>query len=66
MSREDTIEVEILPDGGIKVYSGAVSAPSHTSAEELLDDITHDMGGKHTIKKRAAHGRNQAKRTITQ
>ena len=49
----DTIEVEVLPDGSIKITTDPVSAPNHTSAEELLRAIAE--AGPTSRKARRGH-----------
>jgi len=41
----DAIEVEILPDGTVKVTTDAVSGPNHMNAESLLRDMALALGG---------------------
>ncbi len=49
----DAIEVEILPDGSIKITTDPISNPNHTSAEGLLRAI--GQAGKTTRKARRGH-----------
>ena len=54
--KKDTITVEILDDGLIKVTSAdKISAPNHMSAERFLADVAKDAGGKRTVKKIGHH-----------
>ncbi len=51
--KQDTIEVEVLPNGDIKITTDPVSAPNHMSAEKLLRAI--GQAGKTTRKARRGH-----------
>ncbi|HUD74847.1 MAG TPA: hypothetical protein VMQ76_07230, partial [Terracidiphilus sp.] len=50
--REDTIKIQILDNGQIKIETNAVSGPNHTGAESLLREIARLAGGptKRTMK----------------
>lgn len=48
----DSIEVEILPNGSIKMTTGKVSGANHTSADAVIKGIELMMGGKVTRKRR--------------
>ena len=50
---QDTIEVEVLPDGSIKITTDPISAPNHTNAEKLLRAIA--QAGPTTRKARRGH-----------
>lgn len=52
---QDTIQIEILPDGTIKVTTDAVSMPNHSSAERFMKDMEDMAGGKQT-RERRGHG----------
>jgi hypothetical protein len=41
----DRFEIEILPDGTIKLSTGAVSAAAHLSAESFLQSVNLAAGG---------------------
>lgn len=56
MLKKDTIRVEILDDGVIKVTSAdKISAPNHANAERMLQAIAEDAGGKKTVKRIGHH-----------
>lgn len=59
---KDTWDIEILPDGRIKITTGPTSPAIHTSAERLLADVTNAMGGEVTRVRRPGarhdHGHN--------
>ncbi len=57
---EDKIEVEILPDGTIKVTTDPISQPNHVGADRLLALFGELAGGAVTITKRAKHGHTHA------
>lgn len=42
----DTINIEILPDGTLKIITDKVSAPNHINAEKLIGEIIKDAGGE--------------------
>ena len=52
----DTMTVEILEDGSIKVTSGQISGGNHRSADELLEVMGELMGGE-VDEEREARGR---------
>ena len=59
----DTIEIEILDDGRIKVTTGKVSAVHHASADELLSLIATLAGGDVSKQRRTTshnHNHNHA------
>ena len=41
----DSIQIEILPDGTVKVTTDGVSAPNHLSAEQFLRAMSRMLGG---------------------
>ncbi len=41
----DQIQIEILPDGTVKVTTDSVSAPNHLSAEQFLREMSRMLGG---------------------
>lgn len=49
----DVIEIEILPDGSIKMLTDKVSGPNHTSAENFLRDVETAAGIKAKRSRRA-------------
>lgn len=50
----DKIEIEILPDGTLKMTTDKISAPNHGNFEALIRDIITMAGGTSTSKQR--HG----------
>jgi hypothetical protein len=50
----DTINIEILEDGTLKMDTGLISGPNHMSAEALVRDAVLDAGGK-VERKRKPH-----------
>ena len=59
----DTIEIEILDDGRIKVTTGKVSAIHHASADEFLQLVATLAGGAVSKTRRATkhnHNHNAA------
>ena len=46
------ITVEILPDGRIKIDTGDMSGPTHTSADNFLKSVERLMGGEVEVQKR--------------
>ena len=52
MTKNDIIEVEILPDGTFKVTTDKVSQPNHLAADSLLKFMAELAGGKVTRTKR--------------
>jgi hypothetical protein len=51
----DTIAIEILPDGTVKLSTDKVSMPNHGSAEALLRDVARLCGGKVDSKRKHGH-----------
>lgn len=47
----DSFEVEILPDGSVKVTTDKISQPNHSSADGLLSALARLLGGS-VIRKR--------------
>ncbi len=68
--KKDQITIEILDDGVIKINSdSAISAPNHTNATKLVDNITKDAGGKRTqqsTKHKHVHAHSHADGTVHQ
>lgn len=42
----DTLQVEVLPDGNIKVDSGPISQQNHMNAEAFMRSLAQVAGGK--------------------
>lgn len=62
----DDIQIEILPDGRIKVTTGAIGATNHTTADRLLRDIVQLAGGEvETVKSREGHHHTHTHGNIT-
>ena len=51
----DSIKVEILADGTIKVETDPISPANHLSAEQLVDAISRLTGGEVTKTKKHSH-----------
>jgi hypothetical protein len=51
----DLMQIEVLPDGAIKVTTDFVSAPNHVNAEGLLKLMSRLMGGETAITRRRDH-----------
>jgi len=49
---KDTLEVEILADGSLKILTDKISMPNHANAEAFLLDLARGMGGDTTRTKR--------------
>lgn len=45
MAKDDVIEVEVMPDGSLKIVTDSVSAPNHRTADQMLEFLNHLMGG---------------------
>jgi hypothetical protein len=54
----DRFEIEILPDGTIKMSTGAVSAAGHFSAEAFLKGVNLAAGGIPADRRRRLSGLN--------
>ncbi len=52
MPKDDTIQIEILPDGTIKCTTDKISAANHLSADKFMDFLARLMGGETTITRR--------------
>lgn len=63
MKKQDVIEVEIMPDGSIKITTDPISDPNHTNAEKLL--LAIGEAGKTTRKRKQGsshhHGHSHGK-----
>lgn len=58
---QDTIDIEILPDGRLKVTTDQISPANHVSADELLKGLDRLCGGGSVRQKRArAHAHQHA------
>jgi len=44
----DSIEVEVLPDGSVKVTTPGISTANHRNADDLLRLVDQLMGGQTT------------------
>lgn len=61
MLKKDEMSIEILEDGTIRIEAvGAISAPNHMQAEQLLRNV-HDMTGGNVRVEHKNHARNPAK-----
>jgi hypothetical protein len=47
----DTIDIEIMDDGVIKIKTTALSEANHISADDLLNEIEELMGGTRVTEK---------------
>ena len=56
MTATDTIAIEILDDGTIKVTTDPISGPNHLNAEQLLRFIAQQAGGETTRTRRVDVG----------
>ena len=52
MANGDTIDIEILDDGTVKITTGAISAPNHKNADEMIRAIQAAVGGDVTTERR--------------
>ncbi len=57
---DDTLKIEILDDGTIKVTSDVVSAANHASADKFVTFLARLAGGATTITKRSKHTHSHA------
>jgi len=48
----DEMEVEIMPDGVIKVSTSSISEANHMNADELLAELESAMGGTRVTEQR--------------
>ena len=52
----DTIEIEILDDGTVKVTTDPISGPNHLNAEQFLAFMARTLGGTtQTNRRRETH-----------
>jgi hypothetical protein len=61
----DELEIEILPDGTIKVQTDKVSAANHVNAEAFLKFMAELAGGKSTRTRRGHHHHAHGEHTHT-
>lgn len=50
--KQDEIEIEIMPDGAIRILTPGISMPNHTNADKFLADIARLAGGDVTRERR--------------
>lgn len=56
MGKLDTLKIEILDDGTIKVETDDLSGPNHLNAEQLLGMLARELGGQTTkVRKNPTH-----------
>lgn len=58
----DIIQYEILEDGTVSIKTDKISKVNHFSADELLNDLEMELGGKRTtdsVKNKKAHVHNK-------
>lgn len=48
----DTMTIEVLPDGTLKVETGKVSGPNHLNAEQFINEMAKQAGGPVTRTKK--------------
>lgn len=48
----DEMEIEIMPDGVIKVSTSAISEANHMNADDLLAELEAAMGGTRVTEQR--------------
>lgn len=59
--KTDTLTIEILPDGTLKVETDEVSAPNHVAAENIIKEMFRMQGGAVDIKhKHGKHGHSHS------
>lgn len=57
----DTIGIEIMPDGTVKVTTDQISAANHMTAEQFIAWMARALGGETTmIRKPTAHPAHHA------
>ena len=58
---ENEIQIEILPDGRVKIITDDVSGPNHRAADELMKFLGTLLGGDVVVEKRPhAHAHQHA------
>lgn len=62
--KERKIEIEILPDGEVKIITDDLSGPDHRSADDLLKFLESQLGGEVKKQKRPqTYQKNKQKQT---
>lgn len=65
--KEDTLEIEILPDGTIKVSTDQISPANHLSADNFLKFLAEMAGGEVTkARNRRAHTHHHEHQHVNQ
>lgn len=63
--KEDVIDIEVMPDGLIKIITPKISSANHASAGEMIDFIARMAGGQTTVTPRTkslhTHSHEKAK-----
>jgi hypothetical protein len=57
---QDEIQIEILPDGSLKIETDEVSAANHMSADDLVKFIERLAGGETQVKHKHTHAHGKA------
>ena len=52
------IEIEILPDGSVKIFTPGISAANHRAADDLIDGLLEALGGDYTKARNDTHTRS--------
>lgn len=61
MLKQDSLTIEILPDGTIKTTSDAVSGANHSNAEQFLRLMATLAGGETTrVKRKDVHSHSHS------
>ena len=56
MLKQDTMQIEILEDGTIKISTDKVSMPNHVNADQFLQHVARQIGGaSDRVRKGAVH-----------
>lgn len=68
MKPEDSIIIEFLPNGLLKLTTDPISGPNHMTAEELVTALARGMGGtveraRRTDKQGVAHSHQHGEHT---
>ena len=56
----DTMTIEILEDGTIKVDADQISGPNHVNAEGFVREMAQMAGGTTTLKQKTGHAHSHA------
>lgn len=62
------MDIEILPDGRVRVVTGDMGGPQHMAAEKFMMFLEEQLGGETTVEKRPQghhhhhHGQKQENR----